>query len=68
MTLKNLQELPSFTIQNNYGKIDFFPPPGQPGLDITEINLERDFVIKARGVEVYDQSKMSLGERKPDVG
>ena len=63
MTLEQLRTIKEFTIQNEFGKIHFLTPPGKPGLDLTQVNLARDFIIKQRKVEVYEN--LPVGVQKP---
>jgi len=52
MTLSELQNVPSFVIKNNFGKIEFHPPSNKTGLDLTGVDLS-SFEITEGEVEGY---------------
>jgi len=65
MSLSELKNLQSFSIENQHGKISFLVPSGRSGLDLTQVNLGRDFIIEERGISCYEN--MPAGEPKPAV-
>ena len=68
MSIEELQTLKSFKISNAHGSIEFDAPAGSPGLDITQVNLARDFIINKRGVQVLEAASFKDGETKPAPG
>ena len=48
MTKEQLSKVEDFTIENKHGRIQFLGPT-----DLTDVDLARDVVIKARSVDVY---------------
>lgn len=65
MSLEQLRAVPKFTVRNEHGSIEFLPPPGRSGLDLSQVNLGRDIIINKRSVEVYEKKYMAPGEHKP---
>jgi hypothetical protein len=55
--------VPGFTLSNEHGRIKFQVPSGRTGLDLTQVDLKNDFVIGARGVQVYEDP-----DTKPEAG
>ena len=68
MTLEQLQAVPTFKLSNEHGSLEFLPPPGKLGLDLTRVNLARDFTIKKKTVAVYEPVNFPPGEQKPKAG
>lgn len=49
-----MKSLKSFTIFNKYGSIKFLRLNGQEGIDLTNVDLNKDININERDVSVYE--------------
>lgn len=67
MTRTELTTLPDFTISNEHGSIKFITPPGQPGLDLTGVDLGRDITILPRRISVYDDLPSDVAKPLPNT-
>ena len=63
MTLSQFKAIKEFTLQNEHGSIKFITPPGKPGLDLSQVDLARDFIINKRCISCYDN--LPMGVQKP---
>mmetsp|Transcript_11776 Transcript_11776/g.18058 ORF Transcript_11776/g.18058 Transcript_11776/m.18058 type:complete len:185 (+) Transcript_11776:1429-1983(+) len=63
MSKQELQNLPSFKIQNSHGSLQFLVPEGKSGLDLTGVDLS-DFEIVSNSVKGYLRNE----HLKPAVG
>ena len=58
MSKEELSAVEEFQIENEFGSINFIEP-----VDLVDVNLERDVVIRRKNVEVYPEE-----ENKPTIG